>query len=231
MRDGAGAAGATCLLTGRANAGKTLLALALFGELGRGRLSLDVTRPDGRRESRSGSLAAVRRSLVGNEPFTTRNLQTQVVQLGRWGRVSLRIVDGAALAATVHEDHGVRQGQAQVVEALPQARVILHVIDAAAGPGTAGAGDQAAAGDAAAAGDGGAADETDASLSWWAKDHPGYAIIANKIDLPRAQAGLKRLKQQFPTVRIIPVSAFDRRGFRELKAFLYERARSRGFRA
>ena len=57
-------------------------------------------------------------------------------------------------------------------------------------------------------------DEQLAARPWW--------IIANKTDLPEAAEGLARLRNRFPNVEILPVSAEAGEGIPELKARLQE---------
>ena len=46
-------------------------------------------------------------------------------------------------------------------------------------------------------------------------------ILANKIDLPDAEAGVEKLRREFAGHVIIPISALHRQGFREVKRFVW----------
>ncbi len=65
-----------------------------------------------------------------------------------------------------------------------------------------------------------AVSELDRVLAAYGQGRPGYALLANKIDLPAAQWGLWRLREQFPHNFIIPISALYGTGFRLVESFL-----------
>ena len=65
-----------------------------------------------------------------------------------------------------------------------------------------------------------AVSELDRVLAAYGEGRPGYALLANKMDLPAAQWGLWRLREQFPHNFIIPVSALHGTGFRLVEGFL-----------
>jgi GTPase len=50
-----------------------------------------------------------------------------------------------------------------------------------------------------------------------------WLVVANKMDLPNANANLKSLQQRFPKIKIVPVSAETGTGIGDLKAALAEK--------
>ncbi len=204
---GGGRAGG-CLIVGQANAGKTLFLINFADHMGVKDLDLDVTWPDGSRERFRYPVARARELLVDDRPHTTRGLQAVELQLPRGkGCKAFRLCDTGGLTDGVHGAADVRAAQAQALRALRHAELVLHVMDAAA------AGSRDAAG---------AIGEVDRQVAAFASLRCPYAVLANKMDLPRAQAGLMKIAREFPSRRVIPVSALDGRGFREVKAFVWD---------
>jgi len=60
----------------------------------------------------------------------------------------------------------------------------------------------------------------DYQVALFAQMRGGYVILANKMDLPQAEKGLERLRLELPGHRILPISALNKRGFREVKDFV-----------
>jgi GTPase Era involved in 16S rRNA processing len=217
-----------CLVVGRPNVGKTTFALnfAAFLEGREGR-----PRREGRpsREGSAGGRAPRLRvqpgggapgnaaggpppapaPLVGPEPHTTIRLQTLTVRLpGDKGRRAVELVDSAGLDDDVHPDPAVRAGMAETLRALRSVDLVLHVVDAALA-GMSGA--------AAALG------ETDRLISRFAPLRSAYAVLANKLDLPWARAGYLKVRDEFPDRAVIAISALRGTGFREVRAFVWDR--------
>jgi GTP-binding protein len=47
-----------------------------------------------------------------------------------------------------------------------------------------------------------------------------WCIVANKMDIPDAEENLRLLRERFPTITVLPISAERCEGITELKAFL-----------
>lgn len=195
-----------CLIVGKTHAGKTMFALNFAYYLGVTKLEITFRYPSGLVGSKTYSITAARRELVGPAPHTTRALQSIALDLpvGKGSKRCL-FTDTSGLIDHIHADVEIRRAIAQTLGAVREADLILHVVDAAA------VGLQGAPS---------ALGEVDYQVAQFAQLRTGYAILANKMDLPGAPAGLDKLRQEFPGHTILPISALYKRGFREVKAFV-----------
>ncbi|HHY47182.1 MAG TPA: GTP-binding protein HSR1 [Firmicutes bacterium] len=196
-----------CIIVGKPNVGKTLFLLALAESLRVKNISLLRELPDGKRMAVSYDIREAARHLVDPAPHTTRCLQSVILDLpaGK-GRKRVEIIDTTGLSEGVHRDPGVRKSMAQTLAALQSSDLIVHIIDAAA----AGRGmDEPPVG------------EVDQEICNYARLRGGYCIVANKMDIPGADKGLKQLVQTLPPgVRVFPVSALRRRGILEVRTYV-----------
>ncbi len=193
--------------------GKTLFLCNFAASLGARAVQLFAVTSDGSRAAQDLPLARAREILVSDRPHATLALQGVQIRLGR-GKAdeAVQLLDSAGLADRVHPDGAVRAGMAQALRALREADAVLHMVDAA----LAGGPDPAAA-----------VGEVDRQIAAFAAA-PGplrgrYAVLANKTDLPRAAAGLRRVRAAFPGSLVIPVSALTGAGFREVRLFVADR--------
>lgn len=198
-----------CLITGQTNVGKTLLLLNFAEYCGVQQVQLTMLRPGADTpEAHTMSLSRARAQLVGPVAHQTRQLQYIELKLPKGkGKRRFRLLDSAGLVDTIHDDKDVRLGMAQTLRALRQAWLVLHVIDAAA---------------VGRADHDGALSEIDLQISRYAPLRSPYLIVANKIDLPWAPPGLVKIRQYLSHHPIVPVSALERTGFREVKAFVWD---------
>jgi 50S ribosomal subunit-associated GTPase HflX len=197
---------------GRANVGKTLFLCNFAASLGARAIQLFAVTADGGRAAQDIPLARAREILVSARPHATLALQGVEIRMGR-GKAdhAVQLLDSTGLADRVHPDAAVRAGMAQTLRTLREADALLHMVDAAL------------AGDADAAGVG----EVDRQIAAFAAA-PGprrrrYAVLANKMDLPAAARGLRRLRAALPGCLVIPVSARTGAGFREVRLFVADR--------
>lgn len=195
-----------CLVIGKTNVGKTLFTLNFADYLGLKSLRIDTLFPDGSTTVGSYDLAAAVAELTDSEPHKTRCLQSVTLQLpaGK-GKKRFVLTDTSGLIDHVHAEMDVRKAIAQTLAKIRQADVVLHLVDASA-VGKRGAVE--------------ALGEIDYQIAQFAQMRKSYLLLANKIDLTEARDGLFRLQGEFPGHRIIPVSALQRKGFREVKAFV-----------
>lgn len=196
-----------CIVIGKTNVGKTLFALQFAAYLGLDRLEITFEEPGGKTLRSLLSVGEAIRQLSSDEPHETRCLQSIRLELpvGK-GVKRFDIVDTSGLVDGVHGDAKVRQAMAQTLSAVRDADLILHLVDAAR------------------AGDGGvlkAVGDVDYQVAQFAQMREAYAILANKIDLPHAEAGVEKLRREFAGHVIIPISALHRQGFREVKRFVW----------
>lgn len=195
-----------CLVIGKTNVGKTLFTLNFADYLGLKSLRINSFSPDGSTNVNYYDLAAAVADLTNNEPHKTRCLQSVTLHLpaGK-GKKRFILTDTSGLIDHVHAETDIRKAIAQTLTKIRQADVILHIVDASV-VGKRGAVE--------------ALGEIDYQIAQFAQMRKSYLLLANKIDLPEAREAVYRLQEEFPGHRIIPVSALQRKGFREVKTFV-----------
>lgn len=199
------------LVIGNANVGKTLFCLRFAYYMGLRQVRMFVERTDGKSEERFLTIDEAKKLLSSPQAHYTRDLQTIVLDVPR-GKSSrqLLLTDTTGLTEGIHPDANIRQAMAQTLEALTDAQVILHVVDAAKlGSESGGTGKSHAW------------KPVDEQLAEYSQGNGGYLILANKMDLPGAKAGYQQLVKRFSKHRVFPVSALYGDGFREVKQYVW----------
>lgn len=175
--------------------------------LGVERLDVTFEEPAGVRRAARYTVQEAMGALSSADPHQTRCLQSIHLELpvGK-GVKRFDIVDTSGLMEGIHKDAAVRKAMAQTLGAVRDAHLILHLVDAAkAGQ----------LGVTAAVGD------VDYQVAHFAQIREGYLILANKIDLPGAERGVELIRSEFSQHAVIPVSAINRQGFKEVKRFVW----------
>lgn len=199
-----------CLIIGKANAGKTLLLINFAEHLGARSLRLSVERSDGSVSEASFGLSEARKTLVDAVPHKTLGLQTLTLSLPAGKTVRrVQLADSPGLSEDIHEEEEIRRAMAQTLRHLRLAGMVLHVVDASR-VGEAGAVE--------------AMGEVDLQIASYAPHRGPYAILANKMDLPLARAGLQTIQKAFRGHLVIPVSALEKKGLREVRSFVWRYA-------
>lgn len=195
-----------CLVLGKVNVGKTLFVLNFAEFLGLKELDITFEYPSGKIKNKKYSLTHARGLLTDSAPHKTRSLQKIALKLpaGK-GKKELILADSSGVIDGIHEDNEIRKGIAQTLLAITNASVILHIIDASV------------VGKISSIEKFG---EIDTQIAEYADLKGGYVILANKIDIPTAEEGICILKEKFPDKKIIPISAKNKKGFKEVKTFV-----------
>lgn len=194
------------LVVGKVGVGKTLFVLNFASYLGQSYADITMEYPSGQIKTKQYNISSAKRQLVGADPHTTRALQSMVIELPvTKGVRRCLITDSSGLIDHIHPDIGIRQAIAQTLSAIREADLIIHVVDSSQ-VGMHGAPS--------------ALGEVDYQVAQFAQMRGGYVILANKMDLPDADRGLKRLREELPGHKIIPVSALNKRGFKEVATFV-----------
>jgi 50S ribosomal subunit-associated GTPase HflX len=117
------------------------------------------------------------------------------------GKAKKRIVmtDSSGFADGIPEEEVVRKAVAQTLLQIRQAALVLHMLDAA-NPGSIA--------------------EVDRQVARFAETRGGYLILANKVDLPSAKDGLERIRTAFAGQVVLPISALQKKGFKEVRAIV-----------
>ncbi len=196
-----------CMIIGKANVGKTLFAINFAGYLGVPRLEIEFTTPGGEIYRRTLTEREAVEELTSPAPHHTLGLQAFDIQMpGLKGRKHFAVLDTSGLTDGIPEEPLVRRAMAQTLAQVPQAAVILHLIDASS---------VTKQGAVEAVG------QVDWQVAQFGGMRTGYAILANKMDLPEATSGLLQIRREFPGHVIFPVSALLKTGFAEVKQFVW----------
>lgn len=194
------------LIVGKPNVGKTLLLINFAAYLGVKELRIDVDDGEGVARRENLSLERARRDLVSLASPKTQGLQTVVLEpaIARQ-RAALVVLDTCGIAEGISEQAQERQQVALTLERIFRADLILHVVDASATtlrrietPGP-----------------------FDFALAEYGRMHTRYFLAANKMDRPGSSDGYRLLKERFRGLSVTPISAMTRRGFREVKYWLF----------
>jgi 50S ribosomal subunit-associated GTPase HflX len=196
------------LIVGKPNVGKTLFFLNFAEYLGLDSIKVTIVDPDKTENTVTYSPDRARELFVGATAHTTQRLQSVVVSLpvGKGSR-RLLLVDTSGLVEGIHESAAVRRAMAQTLRSFRDAELVLHMVDAS----------NVGREDAVEA-----MGELDLQLARYGPLRVPYLLLVNKMDLPWARTGLRLIKQKFEpyNIRIIPVSALEKQGFREVREFL-----------
>lgn len=196
-----------CIVIGKANVGKTLFAINFAGYLGITSLEIEFTPADGKTYRRTLSQPEALQSLISPNPHHTLGLQRIQIQMpGFKGRKEFALVDTSGLTEDIPEQPLIRRAMAQTLAQVREAAIILHLVDASS-VGKLGAVE--------------AMGQVDWQVAQFGGMRDGYAILANKMDLPEAAAGLAQIRQELPGHPILPISALLRTGFSEVKQFVW----------
>jgi len=195
-----------CTIIGKTNVGKTVFLINFAEYLGLKTLEIEKLNTDGIKGREKISSRAALSSLVDGKTHKTKNIQAVAIDipLGK-GKKKIQLVDTAGLIDDIHPDSNVRKAISQTLSVVRESELILHIIDASAVdkkelPNAMGM--------------------VDYQVAQFAQLKRGYVILANKMDLPGAKDGLKKITQEFSGHLIIPVSALHKTGFKEVKTFV-----------
>lgn len=193
------------IIVGRPNVGKTLLMINFAAYLGMREIRVQAADAESAARTQRLSLDRARRDLVSLHAPKTTELQCIPVELtlGRQ-RLATNVIDTPGVTEGVSEVAWERRQTALTLERLMTATVVLHVVDASAvrtrrleAPGA-----------------------FDSALTTYGNTMGAYLLVANKMDRPGSNEGLKTLKDRHHGISTIPVSCMTRRGFRDLKVWL-----------
>lgn len=195
-----------CIVIGKANVGKTLFAINFANYLGVTRLEMEVNPAEGESYRHTLGTKEALQELTSPEPHHTLGLQSIQIQIrGRKGRKHFALVDTSGLTEGIPGKTLIRKAMAQTLAQVRGASIILHLIDASS-TGKPGAIE--------------AMGEVDWQVAQFGGMRDGYAVLANKMDLPEAAAGLLQIRQELPGHVIFPISALHKTGFAEVKRFV-----------
>jgi GTPase len=144
------------------------------------------------------------RSKIAPYPFTTLHPVIGVVQLGDYRRATVADIPG--LIEGAHRNLGLGH---DFLRHITRCRLLLFVLDMAGSEGRSPIADLESLRREI--------DLYDSRLSL----RP-WIIVANKMDLPRAEENLRDFEKRFPQRTIVPISAKQNRGINELKRLLGE---------
>ncbi len=196
-----------CLVIGRPNAGKTCFTLNFADFLGIKRMQLTIRQPEGFSSTQSFMLSEARERLISSEPNQTKRLQSITLSLPRGkGRKKIELIDSCGLSDGIHPCQQIRKAMAQTINRIKASIIVLHIIDLSRfKPGKKEIDNL-----------------IDNQINSYASQQPAYCILANKIDLPLSRRNLPPLRRLYSSSLIIPLSALHKKGFSDVKHFLWK---------
>ncbi|NLJ24763.1 MAG: GTPase domain-containing protein [Firmicutes bacterium] len=196
-----------CMIIGKANVGKTLFAINFADYLQVTRLEIEFTPPGEKTHCRSLSRKEALQELTGTTPHQTLGLQCIQIQMpGLKGKKRFSLMDTSGLTEGIPDETNIRRAMAQTLAEVREAAIILHMIDASS-HGKSGAIE--------------AMGQVDWQVAQFGGMRKGYAVLANKMDLPEAAAGLRQIREELPGHLVLPISALHKTGFAEVKQFVW----------
>lgn len=195
-----------CIIIGKTNVGKTMFLINFAEYLGLKYIDFKFTNFAGICKNRRLDCKKARTILISNDYHKTRCIQsiTLNVPLGK-GKKKIEFIDTTGLVDDIHPNVDIRKAISQTLAMIRDSDIILHILDAS----VAGNKDLPKA-----------IGEVDYQIAQFAQLKSGYAILANKIDLPDAELGVRNIKSEFQGNLVIPISALYKKGFREVKTFV-----------
>lgn len=195
-----------CIIVGKTNVGKTLFFINFAEYLGIKYINLEKYNAEGTKIYEKIHPKEAITTLVDNEPHKTRNIQAITIDfpMGK-GKKKIQLIDTTGLTDDIHPNIDIRKAISQTLSKIRDSHLIFHILDASAAekkelPNAFGM--------------------VDYQVAQFAQLKRGYVILANKIDLPGAEYGLKKIRQEFSGNLIIPISALYKTGFKEVKSFV-----------
>ncbi len=186
--------------------GKTLFLINFAEYLGVKSFNIEFINNTGSKVSEKIILQTAVSYLVDKNPHKTRCLQSIIINIpvGK-GKKKIKIVDTSGFIDGIHPNIEIRKAISQTLTTVRDSDIILHIIDASAVrnkdlPSSMG--------------------EVDYQIAQFAQLKKSYAILANKMDLPEANEGFEKIKQEFSGNLIFPISALHKTGFKEVKIFV-----------
>lgn len=195
-----------CIIIGKTNVGKTLFAINFAEYLGCKAINIISIYPDGRQIENSFTIREAILQLTNEKPHKTRclNKLAVIIPVGK-KKKRLMILDSTGIIDGIHPDSNVRKAISQTLAKIRDCKIILHMIDVS---------------NVLNKGLINSLGEVDYQIANFAQMRTGYAMLANKIDIPGSELGLDKLKEEFPGNYILPISALYKRGFKEVKEFV-----------
>ena len=189
---------------GRPNAGKTAFTISFATYLGFQSLRFVKQTVEGEAVELELSQEAAAASLVSPTPHKTTSIQALELEcaVGK-GKRQFALLAACGLVEGIHPERNIRLAMAQSLQLIKDADLVLHVIDAAA----VGRNQDSF----------GVLEE---ELASWGEARGNYLLLANKMDLPAARAGLAAIQSFFSALPVIATSARTGQGFKEVKKYV-----------
>jgi predicted GTPase len=190
-----------CIIVGRPNTGKTMLALNFAGYLGIKSVDITFRSYDDLISCRHLHIDQAKKELCGLSAHKTRSLQSLILKVPvSKTQVSFKLTDSCGLSEGIHSEESVRRGMAQTLKTMRYADLIIHVIDLSVITREASIIDQ--------------------EIYNFGVARQNYIMLGNKVDLASAKENLLKLSSLYPQANVIPISALYNLGFKEVKAYV-----------
>jgi len=193
------------IVVGLPNSGKTMFTLDFAGFVGTKNVDITFRTYDGLITCRHLTVEEARRELCSASMHKTRSLQSVILKIavGKTA-INFKLTDTCGLTPQINHEETIRKGMAQTISFMRSADFILHIVDLSI-----------------------ITDEymnnvnnIDRDLYCYGVSRHNYLLLANKFDIQSARNNVSRLTTAFPQANIIPISALQNQGFKEVKAYV-----------
>ncbi|GBG54747.1 GTPase Der [Sporomusaceae bacterium FL31] len=193
------------IVVGLPNSGKTMFTLNFAGFVGTKNVDITFRTYDGLITCRHLTVEEARRELCSASMHKTRSLQSVILKIavGKTA-INFKLTDTCGLTPQINHEETIRKGMAQTIGFMRSADFILHIVDLSI-----------------------ITDEymnnvnnIDRDLYCYGVSRHNYLLLANKFDIQSARNNVSRLTTAFPQANIIPISALQNQGFKEVKAYV-----------
>ncbi len=190
-----------CLIVGMPNVGKTYFLISFAEYMGLKKIQLNLKMKAGMNTAVNYSLEEARDKLVSDKENYTRDLQYININI-RIGKAEkkIKIIDTCGLHEGIHPEQEIRKSMAETIDEITKSNLVLHVIDIKN-----------------IYKNNNVLYAVDQMIYNYAQKKTNYVIIVNKIDLKNYLNNLKIIRKKLSSTIIIPVSAFKKKGFDNVK--------------
>ncbi|WP_350345132.1 GTPase [Proteinivorax tanatarense] len=188
------------LVTGKPNVGKTMFVLNLAQHYNVKNLIYIMKSTNGISHKRKLSIRDCKKLLIDDKPNSTKSIYDFKIPIKKGkGYIELSMMDSCGITSEIHSDKIVRAGIAQAISHYNNSDALFHVVDShnytKMSP-------------------------VDEEIYGFGSELGYYLVLANKIDLLSSEMALSKVKNDFKNAIVIPISAKEGKGFKEVSYYV-----------
>lgn len=194
-----------CIIVGNPNVGKTSFFLALIEYLGITECEFSITDVQGNKKTKQISTNFAKKYLISMNPFKTKKIHKIQLEFPVYkGYEQLTFIDTAGVTDGINKIEEIRKSMAHTLKELSNAKIILHMFDAQYIYRKKQLG----------------ISKIDYQINKFGSQQGCYCVLVNKMDKLKSEKGLEIIENTFKENYIIPISAINKTGFKEVKKFV-----------